>query len=448
MSANFQHTTRLAFRNSLYDRLGDTSKSFWIDSELNGIINETLYTFGAIAHSWKKKIELRIDNTKQFWDITTDAIDPDNLVTFNLTIQTILDQINFHLIENISALNPTSQITNLNEILEFIRNRINQYQFLTSLVLTKNIYPFQAPPINEVDVPDEVIDLVRVGFIDSANSNKTFKLRKEDKSGLSYNFLEAFSTTSPIPKFYTTISGDLNQIKVYPPPTNLGTLEVVSVNGIASNVVLNLATKIGIPDNLVFYLKWGVLFDIFSKDGIGQDLNRANYCLERWNEGIEVGRNYSSILFTTLNERPIQIDSLDYIDNMDSGWQNKIGKSTLIGLLGYNLLVVNRIPAVNIIYSIMFNSIINAYTPVDDNDFIDIKQEYIEPALDYGVHLASIKSGIAAIKQTEGLKNNFLKTAINHNQRLIQRGFSFENLMKKSKLQEIDEPRETEEIAA
>lgn len=431
---NFKHTTRLDLKSLLAKKSGDLEKVYWPDDEWNLYINEALLTYGAIAQAWKFPIQIKTQVGKSFYDISSELFTNQNLLVFELDYQFLINLINKHLFENLVDINSTSEITSTIEILKFARNRINLYQYLTSLVISKNTYNFVESGINQLIINDEVIDIIRVAYL---INSKYYNLHKEDEQDIAFNDSKVFNTTKNIPDYYTTLLGSLNQIFVYPPPANLGQLEIISINGIASSILLALNTKIPLPNNLVPYLKYGILADIFSKEGIGQDLARASYCEERWREGLQIGINYSSILFAKLNSIPIQIDSLNSFDDQQNNWENEIGKPNLIGSVGYNLFATNRVP--NDVYSIDIDCITNAYLPIDDNDFIDIKEEYIGSFANYCLHLANFKSGFAALKKTDGFRNTFVQGAISHNLRLLERGIDYISLMQKIKLQESEE---------
>ncbi len=449
VSPKFKHTTRENFKEQFFNRIGDLSKSFWTDDEANVLLNEALYTFGAISQSWKNQIEIKTTVAQSFYDITTDLFAEQGLTGFNLTYQFIVEAINFHLIENITILNPTSEITNLNEILRFARARINQYQYETKLILSRKEFTMNPPNDNVVIIDDEIIDIVRVGYIDFdelKNPDEIHVLNKTDEDSIGQFFRNAFNTTTNIPTFYASILGNLNTIKIYPLPANLGALEIISVNGIPSITIINIGTKVGIPDNLVPYIKWGVLADVYSKDGVAYNPSMAAYCEERWREGIIIGTNYSSILEAKLNGLPIQLDSISSLDNNQNGWQNNIDQPSLIALAGYNILATNCKP--DEVYSLLMYSITNAYVPLQDDDFVDVKLEYIEILLDYCVHLANVKNGAEMLQLTNNERESFIQAGIKHNLRLMKRGHNFESMMKKVKRQSEDEPIKMREEAA
>jgi hypothetical protein len=444
----FKHTTRAEFKFQFFEKVGDSSRSFWTDSEANVLLNEALYTFGAISQSWKNQIEIKTEVSKSFYDISTDLFANQELTAYTLTYQFILDAINLHLIENISLINPTSEITNLTEILNFAQRRINQFQFETGLVLSKKLFTMNPPNNNAVIIDDEIINLVRIAFVDLdelSNPKESFALRKEDEDNIGHFNRNAFNSITNRPTFYTSLLGNLNTIKIYPLPANLGELEIISVNGIARGSSINLETVINLPNNLIPYIKWGVLADIYSKDGVGYNPAMASYCNQRWEEGLVVGNNYTSILEAKLNGLPLLLDSIESLDNSQFGWQNNINSPSLLGIAGYNLFATNCSP--DDVYSLLMFSVTNAYIPTNDDDFIDIKLEYIEPLINYCVHLANVKNGYEAIGIMKKEKDEFVKAGINHNVRLLNRGINFETLVKKTKLQEEDETTRVKEEA-
>ncbi len=446
----FKHTSRADFKTQFFNRIGDSSKRFWTDSEIDIILAEALYTLGAVGQTWRNQIELKTVVAQSFYDISSDlTAETQEQTAYNLTYQFILDIINFHLIEEVSIVNQSSEVTNLTEILKFARNRVNQFQFQTGLILSRKNFNMNPPNDNTVIIDDEIIDIVRVAYVDFDelfNPDQIFVLKKEDEDSIGHFNRNAFNLTTDRPTFYTSILGNLNTIRIYPLPSNLGALEIISINGIPVTTMIDLGTKIGIPDNLVPYIKWGILADIYAKEGIGYNPAMANYCEGRWNEGITIGTNYTSILEAKLNRLPILLDSIFSLDNNQNGWQNSIDAPSLIAIAGYNLIVTNCKP--DAIYSLLMYSVTNAYIPVDDNDFVDIKLEYIEPLLNYCIHLANVKNGFEDIKNTSALKDDFIKMAVKNNIRLTKRGFDVETMLKKTKREEEDNPIRVEEVAA
>src|ERR1043165_9109579 len=186
-SPKFKHTNRTQFRDQFFNRIGDVDRRFWTDAEVNLLLNEALYTFGAIGHNWRNQIEIKTEAGRVFYDITTDLSAEQALTSFNLTYQFLLDSINFHLIENISNINQVSEITNLEEILKFARNRINQFQFQTGLVVNKKNFTLNPPNDNKVVIDDEILNIVRAAYVEFdelENPKQSFALQQEDEASI------------------------------------------------------------------------------------------------------------------------------------------------------------------------------------------------------------------------------------------------------------------------
>jgi hypothetical protein len=206
--------------------------------------------------------------------------------------------------------------------------------------------------------------------------------------------------------------------------------------------------RIHLPNNLVPYLKFGVLADIFSNDGVWNDPIRAAYCKQRWEEGIVIAKQYNSVYTAKVNGRQISVDSLSNLDIYASNPPSPgIYAPTILGFAGFNMFVINVSPQGNeFSFTLLVNA--NAPFPIKDADFIHIDQEYVDMLADYVVHLAQMKTGAAELGATVAYKDEFLKTAVNHNRRLAQRGITFQSLSDNSKFQDRDDQRTLDNIQA
>jgi len=218
---------------------------------------------------------------------------------------------------------------------------------------------------------------------------------------------------------------------VYPAPSVVGTIKLAFVGGISGSI--QIGSDINLPNNLIPYLKYGVEADIFSKEGVTQDA-RAAYCKQRWEEGIQIGLNCGSVLLAKANGRNILLDSISNLDLFSQALIIRYAP-TVLGFAGYNLFATNTTPVVE--SSISLSIIANAKIPVNDDDFVRVDLEYIPLLVDYVVHLSKIKSGAAELAATEDLKNKFIKTSLNHNERLQFRGVTYEALVGTTKKEEI-----------
>lgn len=444
MLLNYQHTSRAQLLATIRILLGENTSAYWPDAEINLTINEALLSFGGLSGFWKENIQIPTSENKRIYDIFIDANPVETKPT--LTFGDVLAWLNRDLIEFISVGTPSSDLFNLNDLLKLIATKYNAFQLETSLVISQSSQPVVAEN-NLVILVDTVIDLIRVVYSYNDGVDKKVVLKKADEQELAY-FDADVLTEEDIPQYYCTVYGQPNEIKLYPIPTLTGTLELIYISGINENSALTVDTIINLPNNLVPYLRFGVEQHIFSKDGLLNDPGRADYCKKRWEEGISVGKVYTSILTTKANGVAINSDSIHNMDNFID--HNSLAQTddppSMVGLAGFNIFEIDTLPS-SVVNSILLMIQQNAILPENDVDKIQIEQSYIEIIAKYVVHLLQFKSGIADISATASYLTEFQKLALDHNKRLQMRGITFENLFGKTKQEEKEVPRLVEAMA-
>jgi hypothetical protein len=428
-------------------KLGDEGKVYWTKDEIDLYIRETECTFGFISQFWKRRLFLDTVVDKNLYDLYTDLLPISQGYIVKDTYDDILKLINIQLMESLSISTPISALYAIDNINEYIDKRLDS--FLTHTGLNLGVYEFNTiPGITDYALPTHLVDIVRIAIKD--DNNKYYALDKEDEGDLLYFESEYLQSTDRI-KYYTRITNSDNVIKLYPKPLNVYKVQVVVIQSrdkslaVANNGV-TFTEKLLLPRNALPYIKWGVSADLLKQDGIGQDLYRSNYCLQRWNEGLIIGKAYTSILTAYINEVPITLESLDNADDFNPEWQdtaqtldvNNIPTTQIKNLLlpGYNLFFTDITPKV--IQSIILDCVVSA--PVESLS-LDIKEEYVNIFIDYILHLASFKEGFARLNSTNNLLNNFLSLSMNHNYRLKQQGITVEYLLKQTKIQEEQNSR-------
>lgn len=160
--------------------------------------------------------------------------------------------------------------------------------------------------------------IVSFGFGALSGSFPTYKeLPRSDEWDADYGDPTWSNTSTPQPLVYMDEELPSLEIQIAPVPTNAGTVEVLYVYNSTSPVAgdtmridefarrpdTNITaadrtrfTGVGfsipsggfiLPDEFIPALKWGVMADMLSKVGRGQDLQRAAYCESRYQEGVE-----------------------------------------------------------------------------------------------------------------------------------------------------------------
>lgn len=95
-------------------------------------------------------------------------------------------------------------------------------------------------------------------------------------------------TNASYPLVYMQADALQNQIQIAPGPTVAGEIELLYLP--TGTALTGNGVSLIVPDDLTPILKYAVLQDQLSKDGRGQDLQRAQYCGERYQLGVEAIR--------------------------------------------------------------------------------------------------------------------------------------------------------------
>lgn len=438
MLTKYDHTTLAKFRELCKEASGDLAGVCWPNSEWDNLIREALLTFGGLSGFWKDELTFATEENKRLYDIFVDPNSPAKTAP-TITYGDILGWINRDLIETLSVGTPTSDLFTLTEILELIEDSYNLYQSLTNLIVTSYELDVEAEN-NIVTISNDTINLIRLIYFytnDDGDIEETI-LEYVDEEEIG-NFSQSSLTEEGTPQWFSTTYGSPNEIKLYPIPANSGKLKILSINGRDTIEELSVNVVVNLSNNLVPYLKYNVLLTIFSKDGLLNDPARVIYCNRRWKEGITVGKNYSSILIAKANGEIISTDSLNKLDSWITP-ESSDNPPNVLGLAGFNIFQVDTIPS-SVVNSISTIITQNAPQPILDEDFIDVAIEYLSIILGYVVHLGQMKNGIGDIAATNIYFEDFIRSAINHNQRLQNRGISFETLVGKTKREEIEKPK-------
>lgn len=176
----------------------------------------------------------------------------------------------------------SSGLWTLAEIAGYFNQRHNRFNRDTFLILA------QMPPIVGVngtlayDLPDDWIATQRVTWKTPAGAISS--LARGDKFQA-----DLLAPNSLRPIMYDDHYGGSRRIELFPTPQTDGTIGIVYACVLE---LLNFNPAVpdifDIPDDFIPYITYGVLEDMFAKEGRGRDLARAAYCRARYDEGVAV----------------------------------------------------------------------------------------------------------------------------------------------------------------
>jgi hypothetical protein len=198
--------------------------------------------------------------------------------------------------------------------------------------------------------------------------------------------------------------------QLIPTPINTGNLEAVTVDSLEIDITNPNAT-FNIPDEWIWVVMYAALASIFS-GGQTQDDFRYQYCLQRYQEGVDMARMAKSVIRTTLGGVPLPLDTLANVDAGFPYWRNQPGKPQMASQL-YDILAFAGIPDQT--YSVAVDVVAAAPLP-GLNDPIQIGPEDIPLLVLYSLSVLLLKCGGKEMQSTlEGL-DTFKKACVSRNQ--------------------------------
>lgn len=433
----YTHTTFAQAKAQLAAWLHDPNNVHWSDAELGNYITETLRTWGVFANYWKERGAFDTAASTPFYDLSTEL---PSLRAQTLTDSSLVTTIQYQLLEPATGVSWTgTEMFTLADVTNALQRRRNQFLVETGMVLSHGTQAVGAPADGRFLTADTVIDIRHLAWVDADGYYRV--LSREDEWGMqSYNF--NWVQEPGTPGAYSVSTGPPLSVQLYPAPADVGSVDLLTIS---SGAALDPASGIamGLPNDWVWLCKWGALADLLAKDGQARDPQRAQYCQQRWNEGLQLAKASTSVLAARINNKSVPVVSLEEIDNYDASlWMNHTGIPSKMGMAGQNIVAFWKVP--DGVYGISVDVLRNAPVPVADGDFLEVGREELEAIIAYAAHLAAFKMGGQEFFMTMPEYARFLNLAMVRNERLKAAAINWESLRDRVPRQEEMNPRREE----
>lgn len=407
----YSYITWLQLRQALSARLDDVNQVFWIDDEIKIILIEALRTWGVLSAFWRERGTFNTVSGVTFYDVPASITA--GLLNYTVTDYDVIKAMQYHLLESASSQNVWSgtEMFDLDDLSTAIERRINQFLQDTGIVVTHT--DSISVTGERVTLPDNTIDIRRLVYVDS--DGRFYRLFREDELAASY-YQISWPQDTGTPSIYSVLDARPLEVQLSPPPLLTGTLEMLSVNSHAALSPAAGSTILQLFDDLIPFIKWGALADCLGFDGPARDPIRANYCEQRYQQGVEFTKLLGLVVQARINDQVVIPTTISDLDTYTVSWENKIAAPVDLGLASWNLLAASPTP--NGVYSITLDVIRKAIIPQDDGDFVQIGREQVNAILDYAENIALFKVGgqefLATIRQAD----DFLIESATYNRRL------------------------------
>ena len=434
-------------KTQLADRL-DKAKVFWKDAELGLLIVEAMRTWNVMTGYWRKRIVLPTVSTQPFYDLPSQATLAATH-SFTLKDRDLINDMQYSLIENVNnwGVSTAWAGTDMFDMAQFTRaieRRRNQFLLEAGTALTLETIAVAPPPIGRIPLPEAYIDVRRAAWRDSFG---VFSVLFRDDEWAMNAFKSGWAQTPARPRVMSIAAAPQITLQVAPVPLDAGMLQVIVVKtGATLDPVAGIV--LGVQDDFAWIIRYGAMADLLSQEGEARDVQRAEYCESRYQQGVNLARTSTGLMEVQVNDVPVRTDALYDWDTFQSEWQNSVGQPRVAALPGFSMLALNPVP--NAVFGISADAVIKAPVPVLDADPIDIGREDLEAILNLAEHAGSFKQGGSEFSQGMALYKAAEESAKVYNSRIEE--FSlFSEQMKDRARQEADKrpsrlPRPTEVV--
>lgn len=442
----YAYITLAQAQTELANRLDDYNSIFWTTPELTFYLQEALRTWQALTGAWRGRMTFDtiapVSPPNIWYDLTAQT---GSLVSYNITDAYLISEMCYHLIEPqlvASAWVGSDQFT-LDDLVQALQRRRDQFLVETGMVCSQQFLNAAAAPIGRLGLPDNIIDVRRVAWIDAQTGLFTQLYKSDEWGAESFQATWATAPANP-PQEYSTAASPPITLQFIPPPLNNGQIELIAVAaGTALNPAANSGngTLLGIPDNFAHVVKWGALADLLGRDGQPHDPFRAQYCDQRWKEGIMAARLHTSVVTSYLNGVQVFPDSVHSLDSYNRNWQNVTGgPPSTLGVMCWNLIAVTPNDG-NGPYSVTMDVLQNAPVPSAPTDQLQIGREELDAILSYAQHLAAFKEAGQEFSESTTLYQRMVELAQVKNARLKAAVPFYEALSERTRIQEAEVSR-------
>lgn len=474
-------------RQQLASRLADPNNVFWTDAENGYYIQQALRMFNALTYTWRTDF---IYNSTSLWNSLGSLSGSPRLRTLTDTYCYMIMQ--YMLLEPPTggSWTGTSQFTisDLAQALQRRRDEILQVSNCNQSLMTGINF---TPGTIRTNLPDTVIDVQRVRYLPlivsasgSALSGATTITLSSvvnvvagmlvTGTGIAYGTIvnsvgsssivisqPATGAVSGTLQFFTpntlyrddTVAQEFYEAPLYQlsagtpntfslssepplswqvdiPPAQPGNYEaVVLQSGTAFNPPAN--TLLGIPDDFAWVAIWGALADLLARESEATDRLRADYCLRRYQDGLNLLLKTPWIELGKVNNIAVSCDSIYDADRYSPEWDsspNTFGPFLVVGGIDFLAGPVGS--------SVGVTCLGNAPIPATDTAYVQVSRSDWDTVLDLAQSLATFKMGGAEWKDALQLEARAIQACSAENARIQSQGLFSDILVQRGQAED------------
>ena len=435
--ANYSYITRGEAKAELSIRLEDSGMVFWISDELDRYLNEALRVWNCLTQWWTVKYVTTLNPPLLAnWQSTNVIGSPRQR---NRTDTDIYSFIEYQLLEPASGGTwtgtPQFAIADLQQAVQRRQDEVLQTTACSMLDISSLGI---TPNSNTVTLPDNVLDVRRVRYVPATGFGSPQTLERSDTLAFQ-RFSPSYQQTTASPLRWDILAGPpltLTFDALAPVPNNLQILTMQAGTVLAPPA----DTPLQVPDDWTWVIKYGALYDVLSEDNECKDQERANYCRQRYLEGLQLMIQMPWCLQAWVNEFPVDVVSLAAADRFNYEWQSRATAYPGLVVGGIDLWALSPAPVslTSVTMLLVGNAILQMVT---DADQVQVPRDVMDAILDEAQHIAAFKHGGLEFSETSALHKSFVDCAMRWNSRLRESGIFPTDLRPLNQRQFEQQPR-------
>lgn len=439
--ASYNWLTFSTARQELAQRLSDPLMVFWTDAEIKIYIQQALRMFNALTVTWKADFAYT-DPTTLWNSLATRAGSP-RLRT--LTDTDAYTQMEYMLLEPPTGGTwtgtPQFAITDLAQALQRRRDEMLQVSNCNQSLMAG--IPL-IPNTRRTALADTVIDVARVRYLPVMNPYPTgsftpgvtgFTLYRDDTVAQEWYESPLYQQAPGVPQTFMLSSEPPLTFDVDIAPSQPGTYEAITLlSGTAFVPPAN--TLLNVPDDFSWVLIWGALSDLLGRESEATDRQRADFCIKRYLDGLNLLLKTPWIMLARLNGVAVTTDSIVAADRYSPEWDStptSFGPFVATGGIDFLAAPVGM--------SVGLTVLGNAPIPVADGDPVQVSRSNWDTVLDLAQTFACFKMGGADFQSALEMESRAIQACSAENTRLKSTGSFADVLVQRGQAQERDQER-------
>jgi hypothetical protein len=213
------------------------------------------------------------------------------------------------------------------------------------------------------------------------------------------------------------------------PPDTSGAVDIIALMS-GPTFQPPVSTLLGIPNDWAWVAKWGALADLLAQESETTDIPRAQFCLQRYMDGLKAMTASNWLVSGRINGLPVDTPALAEMDHYSPDWELDQNAWPSVVVAGMDFLAPCPVMAGPFdIQGVVLRVVANAPVPVADNDYVQVSRDTFDAILDYAQAAAMFKQGGSEFAAGQPLLEQFALAAFETNSRLANMGL-FPDVMK------------------